>query len=672
VFRAVACTLMALTAGCRTPLPASAQRTRELRTVEESRVIAFHGDGRLALRFRLKGRDAYAVAALPDKTVDARSAMEFDRNAKARFAAMKDSGQPVPVLGRATWRAISMSVAGELAPASAKQCALVTTGGQELLVNRDVAGVASFRPMTERPAGMKIVRRVTGPELVQRLTRALNGVRQADGPVIILTGQYPALLLFEPRVPRVTFISAPADESLKLPLLGDSPDVTVRGLLSLGVRSGVLTTLKNPVTTLLRGGANVISMADSAVHGLLTRLPAGPVPPLGHRPPMNAEAWEQYLDGITKERRVPATVRLRIGGEQFFPDFIQAIQDARESIDIQLYIFDTDDYAIQIADLLKQRSREVRVRVMIDEVASLQSSLKHPKSPQPPGHRAPSSIIQYLRRDSNIRVRPMTMPALSANHTKMIIIDGRRAWLGGMNIGREYRSDWHDMMIEVTGPIIGWMQRSFVRTWVHNSWTGDLGEMVTRFRSSREAAARIPIPAGAIPVRPLRGSALHFDLKDAQFAAVRNAQQSIWIENGYMSYSRFIRELVEARRRGVDVRVIMPAETDSKIMEGNNRALIPQLLRNGIRVWLLPEISHVKAAIYDGWACIGSANFDRLSFRVNHEFNIGYSDPAAVDTLRRDLFLEDMARGTEIKAPLPGSMAPQFTDTLLQVLAGQF
>jgi cardiolipin synthase len=387
---------------------------------------------------------------------------------------------------------------------------------------------------------------------------------------------------------------------------------------------------------------------------------------------MNIEAWERYLDRLTNEPRVPAAVRLRIGGEQFFPDFIQAIQDARESIDIQLYIFDTDDYAIQIADLLKQRSREVRVRILIDEAASLQSSLQKPISPQPPGHRAPSSIIEYLRRDSKIRVRPMTMPALSANHTKMIIIDGRRAWLGGMNIGREYRSDWHDMMIEVTGPIIGWMQRSFVRTWAHNSWAGDLGELVTRFRSSREAAARIPIPAGAIPVRPLRSSALHSDLNDAQFAAVRNAQHSIWLENAYISYSRFVRELVNARRRGVDVRVILPAETDSKIMEGNNRALLPQLLRNGIRVWLVPGMSHIKAAIYDGWACIGSANFDRLSFRVNHEFNIGYSDPATVETLRRELFLKDMARGAEIKAPPPGSIGSQFTDGLLQVLAGQF
>ena len=480
------------------------------------------------------------------------------------------------------------------------------------------------------------------------------------------------MLLFDTDVPRLTFISVPAEQMVKLPILGSSPDVAFRSLLSVGLRSGVITTLKNPVTTALHGTANLVSMADAVAHGVLAPLPSGPPPPLSRQEPMDPAAWEKHLDRITGEAHVPATVRLRIGGEQFFPDFIEAIQEARESIDIQIYIFDSDDYALQIADLLKARSREVKVRIMLDEVASLQSSVLDPESPLPPGHRPPSSIVDYLRRGSNIEVRPMAMAALSASHTKMIIIDGRRAWLGGMNIGREYRSDWHDMMIEVSGPLIGWMQRSFTRAWAHNGWTGDFGDLVTRFLSSRRAAAAIPVPDGAIPVRPLRSSAVHSDLKDARFAAVRSARRSIWIENAYITDSRFIHALIEARYRGVDVRVIVPEENDSPLMRANNKALVPLLLRHGIRVWLLPEMSHVKAAIYDGWACIGSANFDRFSFHVNHEFDIGYSDPDAVATLRRDLFLRDMARATEARAQPPGSLASQITDSLLLLLGGQF
>lgn len=240
-----------------------------------------------------------------------------------------------------------------------------------------------------------------------------------------------------------------------------------------------------------------------------------------------------------------------------------------------------------------------------------------------------------------------------------------------MNIGREYRSDWHDMMIEVTGPLLGWMQKTFDRCWAHHGWGGDLAEMAAQLRSGRKAAARIPVPAGAIPVRPLYGTAIHSDIKTSQFAALRAAQQRIWLENSYLTDSHYIHELIQARHRGLDVRVILPEENDSPLIKLSNKALIPRLLRHGIRVWTVPEMSHVKAAIYDGWATVGSANYDRLSFRVNQEFNIGYSDPATVETLRRDLFLKDMDRGRELLSVPETSPAQNLADSLIQLLASQ-
>jgi cardiolipin synthase len=628
--------------------------------------------GQLHLRFRLKGRDTYAAVQLPQKGVDAQTAMEFSRGAKEQFAAVKKRGNTVPVLGASAWQMISRTVTTQLAPASSRQAVLVTAGAQELLICRNAAGVPVFMPLTERPRGMKIVSRLPSTKLVPRMLAALSSIHPGGGPVLILTGGVPAMLMLDPGSGRLTFIYAPPEEVLKLPILGASPDVTVRGLLSLGLRSGVIGTLKNPVTSVTHGAANLLSAGQAFLHGLFVPLPSGPPPPLSKSPPMDTAVWEKRLDRITGEPRVPATVRLQIDGEQFFPALIQAIQEARESIDIMLYIFDTDDYAIRIADLLKERSKEVRIRVMLDEAASLQSSLLAPQSPENPGHRAPSSIVDYLRSGTNIQVRPMGMPALIATHTKMIIIDGHRAWLGGMNIGREYRCDWHDMMVEVAGPLVGWMQRSFARAWAHNGWAGDIGELVAQFRTSKKASAGIPVPPGAVPVRPLQGSAVHSDIKDAQFAALKNAQQSIWIQNAYITDSRFISEMVKARYRGVDVRVIVPQDNDSPLMKANARALVPQLVRHGVRVWLLPEMSHVKAAIYDGWACVGSANYDRISLRTNHEFNIGFSDPGAVTTLRRDLFLKDMARGKEVKSVPEGTFVSRVTDQLLQLFAGQF
>src|SRR6187402_442813 len=86
---------------CRAPDPGTASRTEELRNVEQSRVIAFGEDGRLALRFRLKGRDAYAEVHLPDKASDCQSAIEFSRQAKDIFGEVRKRGAAVPVLGPA-------------------------------------------------------------------------------------------------------------------------------------------------------------------------------------------------------------------------------------------------------------------------------------------------------------------------------------------------------------------------------------------------------------------------------------------------------------------------------------------------------------------------------------------------------------------------------------------
>jgi phosphatidylserine/phosphatidylglycerophosphate/cardiolipin synthase-like enzyme len=106
-------------------------------------------------------------------------------------------------------------------------------------------------------------------------------------------------------------------------------------------------------------------------------------------------------------------------------------------------------------------------------------------------------------------------------------------------------------------------------------------------------------------------------------------------------------------------------------MAANNRAMVPLLRRHGIRVYLLPGMSHIKAALYDGWACVGSANFDRLSLRVNHEFSIGFSDPDMVSELEERLFKTDFLRSREVTGkPEPGP-ADELMHALVRSLAGQ-
>jgi phosphatidylserine/phosphatidylglycerophosphate/cardiolipin synthase-like enzyme len=97
--------------------------------------------------------------------------------------------------------------------------------------------------------------------------------------------------------------------------------------------------------------------------------------------------------------------------------------------------------------------------------------------------------------------------------------------------------------------------------------------------------------------------------------------------------------------------MILPTRGDSGFMNSANLIATRAFVRNGVRVYAYPGMTHVKAALYDGWAVVGSANFDKLSLRVNGETNLATSDPAFAATLRRDLFERDFARSREIATP---------------------
>ena len=124
-------------------------------------------------------------------------------------------------------------------------------------------------------------------------------------------------------------------------------------------------------------------------------------------------------------------------------------------------------------------------------------------------------------------------------------------------------------------------------------------------------------------------------------AAIRRAKSYIYIENPYLSDDLILHELIMARHRGVDVRVVIPLECNWNTMARSNALAANEMLANGIRVYLYPGMSHVKAAIFDGWACLGSANFDQASLRLNREVNLATSHPALVDKLVTRLFRKD-------------------------------
>jgi len=386
----------------------------------------------------------------------------------------------------------------------------------------------------------------------------------------------------------------------------------------------------------------------------------GDIPAITYAEEMNIEEWERKLDRITGTKQDRGTIEFLVDGEQYFDRLENAILSAAESIDMRTYIFDNDDYAVAVADSLKSRANDnVRVRIMIDTLGNMQAMQVDSES-MPESHRAPLSMAMYLQLDSKVKVRTWANAWFAGDHVKTTIFDGEVAFVGGMNIGREYRYEWHDLMMEVRGPIVNQLQFESDKAWARASPFGDVANLFAFLKGKPNKAGN-----DGYPIRVLRTKNFDSDIYRAQMAAIQNAQSYILIENAYFSDDRTLFELARARRRGVDVRVIMPAVGNHGTLQASNRVAINQMLEHGIRVYRYPGMSHVKAAIFDGWACMGSANFDKMSLKINKELNLATSDESAVSALMAQVFIPDLMASEEITSPVNVSLATKLAEVIV-------
>lgn len=391
-------------------------------------------------------------------------------------------------------------------------------------------------------------------------------------------------------------------------------------------------------------------------------LESGPVPELCKEPVgMDLVEWEAYLDRLCGKKRTTAHIEFLVGGEPFYSALEREIEEAQFSIDLQTYLFDNDDVAEAIADKLRARSNEIEVRVIYDGLGTYLSHFATAET-QPEDTEFIGNMPRYLCRGSNIKLRVIPNIWFSGNHCKSMIFDAEMAFVGGMNIGREYRHEWHDMMIQLEGKVVAQLSGDFEKTWRHNSWGGDFAMVMPP--ASQSTVFRDP---GVVPVRLLYTLPSQAQIYRAQLEAIRRSGSYIYIENAYFADDRIIYELCRARRRGVDVRVIMPSVVNHAIMEHSNRVAINTLLNHGVRVYMYPGMTHIKAAVYDGWACAGTANFDKLSLQVNRELNLGTSHPETVQQLLNVLFVPDFRKSIEITEPV----SLDLTDHLIELIADE-
>ncbi len=352
---------------------------------------------------------------------------------------------------------------------------------------------------------------------------------------------------------------------------------------------------------------------------------------------------EEHLDKIGLPERVGGYVDYLIDGEAFFSALKRSVDEARDKIDTRVFIFDNDDLAVAYANHLKQRSKDVRCRVIMDELGSLSSWWVKPESSMPDGFRPPVSIHKYLKQGSSVSVRLSKNPGLVTDHTKLFLFDEKEAYLGGMNIGREYRVDWHDMMVRVRGPVVKVLQNDFNKAWRLQGRTGDWTYPIKRSLSYRKG-----IEANELGIRVLKTSPGKLEVERAIVGAIRMARNRVYIQNSYFTSNSLERELRKAAERGVDVRMVFPAENDSKILAKTNRHFADSMIKAGAKVYAYPKFSHVKALVVDDWVCVGSANFDALSMRINEELNISFTGKRLAEDLISRLFKKDIANSKRL------------------------
>ena len=447
-------------------------------------------------------------------------------------------------------------------------------------------------------------------------------------------------------------------------LVGEIAATGLTGLGTLVFRSHVLTFIKNPVTSISR----LFNYLATSAYVLATDRFASPdaIAPVTDRPPMDLENWERQLDEWGLPQAMPGKVNWLVGGQAFFSSLHQSIAQAQDRVRIRVYIIDNDDTALELVQLLDAKQRfGVDVKILFDELGSVLAANVEPGTGTATVNDRPGSIFGHIREHTRINVRRATNPWFTGDHVKTLIVDGNTAFVGGMNIGREYRHEWHDLMAKINGPIVAQLETDFDRAWSHAGLGGDIAYAL---RPRRPKGVRESPVQDEVMIRPLYTRTFRKDILKTHLAAIRQSQRYIWLQNSYLGSTAMVNELLAARARGVDVRVILPAENNHGVMGANNLVVANRLVKGGVRVYAYPGMSHVKAAIFDGWASIGSANYDKLSLYINQELNLAVSDQETVERLREELFERDFAASKELTEAAPTTWSDHFYTILARQL----
>ena len=358
---------------------------------------------------------------------------------------------------------------------------------------------------------------------------------------------------------------------------------------------------------------------------------AGPADGLGY-------AGDGCLDGPFGSPLTPARLTLLPTSEAAVSGLVGLVDSASTRVDLMIYGWEDDPTGREVARALDRAARRgARVRLLVDRAAYLAHN--------PAAARRGPTFLDRLRGSPNVSLILPPDPFLKFDHRKLAVVDGWVAWTGGMILTEVARRKWENLAFLAEGPVVVQFGALFEERWreVGGAPCGPVN-----------IAQGLHPPVANANVRLLRTDVRERSLKDAVYHAVDHARASIYVENPYFSDDLLADKLVAARRRGVDVRAVLTLRGNVKRLNRYVVLTANRLLRGGVRVYLAPGMTHVKAMSADGvWAYLGTGNFDELSLRNNREVGLSILSREIVRALDTELFLPDIARARELAAPLP-------------------
>lgn len=355
-----------------------------------------------------------------------------------------------------------------------------------------------------------------------------------------------------------------------------------------------------------------------------------------------------------------------VDGEEKFEALKNDLRKARLSIYFQYYIFKADKLGREIAEILMEKAREgVEVKVIYDHVGSFS---------------APNKFFTKMRK-AGVEAHPffrVTFPQLAnrinwRNHRKIVVIDREIGYIGGMNVAQRYLgiqedgTAWRDTHLRLKGDIVGSLVYSFSMDWnfLKNDSINHL-EVTPPVQSDIDNDTGMQLLTSG-PTETWDNLELTF------LRAIAGAQKCVYIQTPYfLPTDSLLRALEAAALANVDVRIMLPIKSDSRMLQYASLSYVTQCLKAGIKVYLYnPGMLHSKVMIIDdSFVTTGSVNFDFRSFENNFEGNIFIYD-RAINRRMKDIFFEDLEKCRKLtisqwrKRPL----LTRFNESILRLLA---